>query len=616
MSTGQSAGGVKVQVVEEVVIRFAGDSGDGMQLTGTQFTTTSALVGNDLATFPDYPAEIRAPVGTLPGVSAFQVRFSSTDIHSPGDAPDALVAMNPAALKVNLKELKKGGLIIVNEGNFGPSDLAKATYAYNPLESSDLDGYQVVRVDLNKLTKEALAGLGLDTKTTLRCKNFFALGMTYWVYSRPIEPTLKWMETQFKKRPELIEANQRALKAGYNWCDITGVFQSRYEVPPAPLTPGKYRNIMGNQATALGLVAAARLANLQLFLGSYPITPASDVLHDLSKYKQYGVVTFQAEDEIAAACPAVGAAYAGNLAVTATSGPGLALKGEAIGLAVMTELPVVIIDVQRGGPSTGLPTKTEQADLLQAVYGRNSEAPLCVIAARSPSDCFDAAVEACRIAVEHMTPVILLTDGYIANGAEPWLLPAMDSLKPIKAEFRTQPEGFQPYSRNPDTLARPWVKPGTPGLEHRIGGIEKADGSGNISYDPTNHEFMCRTRADKVARIANFIPEATVKGVQSGKVLVLSWGGTYGSVAAALESCEKKKQSVGWVHLRHLNPFPRNLGEIIKRFDKVLVPELNLGQLVRMIRDQFVVPAIPYNKIQGRPFMTSEVIEAIEKELG
>ncbi len=616
MSTGQSDAKVKVEVVEEIVIRFAGDSGDGMQLTGTQFTTTSALVGNDLATFPDYPAEIRAPAGTLPGVSAFQVRFASTDIHSPGDAPDALVAMNPAALKVNLKELKKGGLIIVNEGNFGKIDLEKATYTYNPLESSDLDGFQVVRVDLNKLTREALAGLGLDTKSTLRCKNFFALGMTYWVYSRPIEPTLKWMEGQFKKRPELVEANQRALKAGYNWCDITGVFQTRFEVPPAKLTPGKYRNIMGNQATAIGLIAASRLANLQLFLGSYPITPASDVLHDLSKMKQYGVVTFQAEDEIAAVCSALGAAYAGNLAVTTTSGPGLALKGEALGLAVMTELPIVVIDVQRGGPSTGLPTKTEQADLLQAVYGRNSEAPLCVLAASSPSDCFAATVEACRIALEHMTPVILLTDGYIANGAEPWLLPEIEALKPIKTSFRTNPEGYLPYSRDPVTLARPWVKPGTPGLEHRIGGIEKADGTGNVSYDPANHEFMCRTRAEKVARIANHFPEATVKGAQSGKLLVLSWGGTYGSVAAALEHCEKQKHSVGWVHLRHLNPFPRNLGELIKRFDKVLVPELNLGQLIRMIRDQFVVHAIPFNKIQGRPFMTSEVIGAIEKELG
>ena len=616
MSTGQSDAKVKVEVVEEIVIRFAGDSGDGMQLTGTQFTTTSALVGNDLATFPDYPAEIRAPAGTLPGVSAFQVRFASTDIHSPGDAPDALVAMNPAALMVNLKELKKGGLIIVNEGNFGKIDLEKATYTYNPLESSDLDGFQVVRVDLNKLTREALAGLGLDTKSTLRCKNFFALGMTYWVYSRPIEPTLKWMEGQFKKRPELVEANQRALKAGYNWCDITGVFQTRFEVPPAKLTPGKYRNIMGNQATAIGLIAASRLANLQLFLGSYPITPASDVLHDLSKMKQYGVVTFQAEDEIAAVCSALGAAYAGNLAVTTTSGPGLALKGEALGLAVMTELPIVVIDVQRGGPSTGLPTKTEQADLLQAVYGRNSEAPLCVLAASSPSDCFAATVEACRIALEHMTPVILLTDGYIANGAEPWLLPEIEALKPIKTSFRTNPEGYLPYSRDPVTLARPWVKPGTPGLEHRIGGIEKADGTGNVSYDPANHEFMCRTRAEKVARIANHFPEATVKGAQSGKLLVLSWGGTYGSVAAALEHCEKQKHSVGWVHLRHLNPFPRNLGELIKRFDKVLVPELNLGQLIRMIRDQFVVHAIPFNKIQGRPFMTSEVIGAIEKELG
>ncbi len=615
MSTGTSPTAPKTEVVEEVVIRFAGDSGDGMQLTGSQFTTTSALVGNDLATFPDYPAEIRAPAGTIPGVSAFQVRFASNDIHTPGDAPDALIAMNPAALKVNIKEIKKGGLVIVNTGNFGAIDLTKANYTYNPLESHDLDAFQVVQADLNKLTKEALAGLGLDTKATLRCKNFFALGMTYWIYSRPMEPTLEWMKSQFKKRPELVEANQRALKAGWNWCDITGVFQSRYEVPPAKLTPGKYRNVMGNQATALGLVAAARLSGLQLFLGSYPITPASDVLHDLSKFKNFGVVTFQAEDEIAAACATIGAAYAGNLAVTTTSGPGLALKGEAIGLAVMTELPVVIVDVQRGGPSTGLPTKTEQADLLQAVYGRNSEAPLCVIAAKSPSDCFDAAVEACRIAVEHMTPVILLTDGYIANGAEPWLLPDVAKLKPINAKFRTEPTDFLPYSRNPETLARPWVKPGTPGLEHRIGGIEKADGTGNVSYDPANHEFMCRTRAEKVERIANFIPEAEVKGAQSGKLLVISWGGTHGSIASAIEKCEAAGKKVGWVHLRHLNPMPRNLGEIIKRFDKVLVPELNLGQLVRLVRERYVVPAIALNKVQGRPFMTSELVTAIEKEL-
>ncbi len=601
---------------DQVVIRFAGDSGDGMQLTGGQFTNTSALVGNDLATFPDFPAEIRAPAGTLPGVSAFQVRFSSFDIHSPGDHPDVLVAMNPAALKVNLHDLKRGAIIIVNSGNFAPIDLQKANYAYNPLESHDLDGFRVIQVDLNKQTREATADLGLDAKSQLRCKNFYALGITYWLFSRPLEPTLKWMETQFKKKAEILAANVAALKAGYNWCDITGVFQERYEVPKAKLEAGTYRNVMGNQSLALGLVAASKLSGLPLFLGSYPITPASDILHQLSNYKNMGVVTFQAEDEIAAVCAALGSAYAGCLGITTTSGPGLALKGEAMGLAVMTELPLVVIDIQRGGPSTGLPTKTEQADLLQALYGRNSECPLAVIASSYPSDCFDVALEACRLAVQHMTPVILLSDGYLANGSEPWRLPKIEDLPKFEVKFRTEAEGFQPYMRDPKTLARPWVKPGTPGLEHRIGGIEKQDGSGNVSYDAHNHEHMVKTRAEKIARIADDIPLQTVVGKESGRLLILSWGSTAGSIAGPVERAAKAGKSVGWCHLRYLNPFPKNLGEIIKKFDRVLVPELNLGQLVKVIRDRFQVDAIPMSKVQGRPFLTSEIEAAIDHHTG
>ncbi len=596
-----------VTTVDQVVIRFAGDSGDGMQITGSQFTNTSALAGNDLATFPDFPAEIRAPAGTLPGVSGFQVRFSSFDIHSPGDKPDVLVAMNPAALKVNLDELVPNAIVIVNTGNFGSMDLKKAAYAYNPLDSSDLDGFRVIKVDLNKFTREALADTGLDSKSQLRCKNFFALGMTYWIYSRDLEPTIKWLGHKFAKKPAIVDANVKALKAGYNYCDITGVFQERFDVPPAELPAGTYRNIMGNQATSLGCVAAAQKAGLQLFLGSYPITPASDILHQLSAYKNYGVVTFQAEDEIAAICAAIGASYAGNLAITATSGPGLALKGEALGLAVMTELPLVVIDVQRGGPSTGLPTKTEQADLMQAMYGRNSESPCAIVAAQSPADCFEMAFEACRIALEHMVPVVLLTDGYLANGAEPWRLPDVSKLPDIKTRFHQEADGFLPYARDPETLARPWAKPGTTGLEHRIGGLEKEDGTGNVSYDATNHEFMCRTRQEKVDRIANFIPNQTVQGAQEGKLLILSWGGTHGSIAGPVIRASAANKSVGWAHLRYLNPMPKNLGEILGRFEKVVVPELNLGQLVNIIRAKYNIPAIPMNKVQGRPFTTAEI---------
>ncbi|HYC77885.1 MAG TPA: 2-oxoacid:acceptor oxidoreductase subunit alpha [Planctomycetota bacterium] len=599
------------ETAREVVLRFAGDSGDGMQLTGGQFTTTSALIGNDIATFPDFPAEIRAPAGTLPGVSGFQVRFSAYDITSPGDAPDVLVAMNPAALKVNYKDVKPGGIIIVNVGNFGAGDLKKAGYEQSPLETAELARWQVVQVDLNKLTIEAVKDLGLDPKASLRCKNFFALGMTYWLFSRPLEPTLKWITDKFKKDEKVAEANRRVLKAGWNYAETVELFHARYEVPSAHLPKGRYRNIMGNEALALGLVAGAKLSGLKLVLGSYPITPASDILHQLAAYKNYGVVTFQAEDEIAAIGAAIGAAYAGELGVTTTSGPGVALKSEAINLAIMTELPLVIVDVQRGGPSTGLPTKTEQADLLQAMYGRNGESPLPIVACSSPADCFDAALEACRLAVKYMTPVMLLSDGYVANGSEPWLLPKIDALKPFPATFATDPAGFMPYRRDETTLARPWAKPGTPGLEHRIGGLEKQDVTGAVNYEPGNHERMVKLRAAKVAGIADALPLAEPSGAPSGKVLVLSWGGTAGSVHAAMARIDAKALGVGWVHLRHLNPFPKNLGDLLKRYDRVLVPELNLGQLSRLVSGEFGIPTIRFNKVQGRPFTTTEVADRI-----
>jgi 2-oxoglutarate ferredoxin oxidoreductase subunit alpha len=604
------------RVLDDVVIRFAGDSGDGMQLTGTQFTNTTAAFGNDLATFPDFPAEIRAPAGTLPGVSSFQVHFSSNDIHSPGDEPDVLVAMNPAALKVNLRDLRPNATLIVNTGNFTKADLHKAGYDYNPLDSHDLDGLRVIQVDLNVLTREALKDTGLDSMSQLRCKNFFALGITYWMFTRPLDTTINWLQKKFAKRPDLANANISALKAGYNYADITGVFQVQYQVPAAKLPPGTYRNVMGNQALGLGLVAASRLAGIPLFLGSYPITPASDILHQLAGYKNCGVCTFQAEDEIAAICASIGAAYVGHLAITTTSGPGLALKGEALGLAVMTELPLVVVNVQRAGPSTGMPTKTEQADLLQAMYGRNGESPVVILAAATPADCFATALEACRIALEHMVPVVILSDGYLANGAEPWRLPELADLEPIKVSYRTDPEGFQPYLRDPETLARPWARPGTPGLRHRIGGLEKQDGSGNVSYDAINHEFMCRTRAEKVRRVANCIPEAEVKGAQEGRLLLLSWGCTAGSIAGPVERAVLQGTPVGWVHLRHLNPFPRNLAEILGRFERIVVPELNLGQLVRLVRDQYGINAIGFNKIQGRPFTTSEIDALIAEHIG
>jgi 2-oxoglutarate/2-oxoacid ferredoxin oxidoreductase subunit alpha len=605
----------KREVIEKAVIRFCGDSGDGMQITGNQFTNTVALYGNDLATFPDYPAEIRAPAGTLPGVSGFQVHFSSNDVYTPGDAVDALVAMNPAALKVNLPDLKKNGILIVNLDSFKETDLRKAQMTTNPIEDHSLDGYRVFSVELQRLTRTTLKELGLDAKSMDRCKNFFALGMCYWLYNRPMDSTLRWINDKFKSKPQLIEANRLALQAGYSYCEATEAFQISYEIPPAKLSPGVYRNISGNTALALGFVAASQKSGLALFLGSYPITPASDILHELSQYKDFGVITFQAEDEIAAITSAIGAAYAGALGITTTSGPGMALKTEALGLATMVELPLVICDIQRGGPSTGLPTKTEQADLLQALFGRNSEAPIPIVAPATPGDCFWVALEASRIAVKHMLPVIVLSDGYLANGAEPWRIPITAELPDIPVKFETNPEGFHPYRRDPETLSRPWALPGTPGLEHRIGGLEKEDVTGNVSYDPLNHEHMVRLRAEKVALIANDIPEAVVDGDQSGDLLIVGWGSTQGAITAAVKAQRAKGARIGHLHLRYLNPLPNNVGEILKRYKHVLVPEMNMGQLVMVLRSKFLIDAQGYNKIQGKPFKQAEIESKIEEFL-
>ncbi|MGB8524098.1 MAG: 2-oxoacid:acceptor oxidoreductase subunit alpha [Candidatus Acidiferrales bacterium] len=606
----------KREIIENAVIRFCGDSGDGMQITGSQFTNTVALYGNDLATFPDFPAEIRAPAGTLPGVSGFQVHFSSSDVYTPGDSVDVLIAMNPAALKMNLADLKTNGILIVNLDDFQPNDLRKAQIVTNPLEDHSLDGYRLFAVELTKMTRAALKDLGLDAKSMDRCKNFFALGMCYWLYNRSMEPTHGWLEEKFKSKQQLVQANKLAMKAGYSYCEATEAFQISYEIPPAKLAPGVYRNISGNAALALGFVAASQKAGIPLFLGSYPITPASDILHELSMYKDFGVITFQAEDEIAAITSAIGAAYAGALGITSTSGPGMALKTEALGLAVAVELPLVICDIQRGGPSTGLPTKTEQADLLQALFGRNSEAPIPVVAPSSPGDCFWIALEASRIAIKHMVPVIILSDGYLANGAEPWKVPSVDELPEIPVHFETNPEGFLPYRRDPITMSRPWAIPGTPGLEHRIGGIEKQDVTGNIDYEPLNHEHMVRLRAAKVESVANDIPPVVPEGDQSGDLLIIAWGSTHGPITAALNAQREKGRSIGHVHLRHLNPLPRNLGEVIKRFKKVLVPEMNMGQLLMILRAKFLVDAQGYNKIQGKPFKTSEIENKIEQMLG
>jgi 2-oxoglutarate ferredoxin oxidoreductase subunit alpha len=606
----------KREVLDQAVIRFAGDSGDGMQITGNQFTNTAALYGNDIATFPDYPAEIRAPAGTIPGVSGFQLHFSSNEVYTPGDAIDVLIAMNPAALKVNIADLKANGILIVNSDSFKEGDLRKAQMTSNPLEDHSLDKFRLFSVELERLTRRSLEHLGLDAKSMDRCKNFFALGMCYWLYNRSSEPTVRWIEDKFKNKPLLVEANKLALKGGYSYCEATEAFQVSYEIPPAQLTPGLYRSMSGNQALALGFVTAAQKSGLTLFQGSYPITPASDILHELSQYKDFGVMTFQAEDEIAAITSSIGAAYAGALAITTTSGPGMALKTEALGLAVAVEIPLVICDIQRGGPSTGLPTKTEQADLLQALFGRNSEAPIPVLAASTPADCFWVAIEASRIAVKYMVPVIVLSDGYLANGAEPWRIPDLSDIPDFPVKFASDPNGFLPYKRDPQTLARPWAVPGTPGLEHRIGGLEKQDPTGNINYEPLNHENMVRVRAAKVAAIAQDIPNVLPAGDLEGDLLIVAWGSTCGSITAALKAQRAKGRKIGHLHLRHLNPLPSNLGDVLKRYKRVLVPELNMGQLLWVLRAKFLVDAVGLNKIQGRPFKQAELEQKIEEMLG
>jgi 2-oxoglutarate ferredoxin oxidoreductase subunit alpha len=606
----------KREVLDQAVIRFAGDSGDGMQITGSQFTNTAALYGNDIATFPDYPAEIRAPAGTIPGVSGFQLHFSSNEVYTPGDAIDVLIAMNPAALKVNVADLKANGILIVNSDSFKENDLRKAQLSSNPLEDHSLDKFRLFSVELERLTRRSLEHLGLDAKSMDRCKNFFALGMCYWLYNRSMEPTVRWIGAKFKNKPLLVEANKLALKGGYSYCEATEAFQISYEIPPAQLTPGLYRSMSGNQALALGFVTAAQKSGLTLFQGSYPITPASDILHELSQYKDFGVMTFQAEDEIAAITSSIGAAYAGALAITTTSGPGMALKTEALGLAVAVEIPLVICDIQRGGPSTGLPTKTEQADLLQALFGRNSEAPIPVLAASTPADCFWVAIEASRIAVKYMVPVIILSDGYLANGAEPWRIPELSDIPDFPVKFASDPNGFLPYKRDPQTLARPWAVPGTPGLEHRIGGLEKQDPTGNINYEPLNHENMVRIRAAKVAAIAQDIPNVLPAGDLEGDLLIVAWGSTCGSITAALKAQRAKGRKIGHLHLRHLNPLPSNLGDIFKRYEKILVPELNMGQLLWVLRAKFLVDAVGLNKIQGRPFKQAELEQKIEEMLG
>ncbi len=609
LTKGSPDGGI--QELDQVVIRFAGDSGDGMQLTGDQFTRTTALMGNDIATFPDFPAEIRAPAGTLPGVSAFQLRFSSFDIHTPGDAPDVLVAMNPAALKVHLPQLKKDGILLLNTASFKALDLKKATYEVDPRTDGTLDGYRVIEVDLTERTKEALTNSPLDNRGKDRCKNMYALGILYWLFHRELEPTEKAIAKKFAKKPDVVEANLIAMKAGHAYAETTEIFQTAYKVAPAKLPAGTYRNIMGNQALCLGLVAASKQCGVPLFLGSYPITPASDVLHQLSGYKHHGVVTFQAEDEIAAVCAAIGASYAGQLGITSTSGPGIALKGEAMGLAIMAELPLVVLNIQRAGPSTGMPTKTQQADLLQAMYGRNGESPMVVIACSTPADAFEVGYEAIRIATKHMVPVMVLSDGYIANGSEPWRLPDVDKLPAIDVSF-AQPlqdgEKFEPYKRDPETLARPWAKPGTPGLVHRIGGLEKQDVTGNISYDPQNHQHMVDTRAQKVANVANDLPPLATLGEREGDVLVLGWGSPRGAITAAVTRLREDGHKVSAAFLRHLNPLPNDLEALMRGFAKVVLPELNKGQLAMMLRSKYLIDVQSYSQVNGQPFQ-SQVIE-------
>ena len=600
--------------LDSVVIRFAGDSGDGMQLTGTQFTNTAAIFGNDISTLPDYPAEIRAPAGTLPGVSGFQVNLSSHHIRTPGDAPQVLVAMNPAALAANLKDVPPGSVIIVNTDAFTQKNLQKAHYESNPLEDGSLDEFQVHAIPLSTLNKNALEDIeGLSAKDIDRSKNFFALGLSFWMFDRSLEPTLEWVNKKFAKLPEIAEANRRALRAGFNFGDTTRTFQRRYRVRPARLKPGTYRSITGNQAAAYGFVTAAKKAGKSLFYGAYPITPASDILHMLAPLKHFDVRTFQAEDEIAAMGAVIGAAFGGAFAVAGTSGPGVALKSEAINLAMILELPMVVANIQRGGPSTGLPTKPEQSDLLQVMFGRNGESPLPIIAPQSPADCFDAAVEAWRLAVRAMAPVFYLSDGYLANSAEPWRIPDPDSIGEIAVTHPDDPEGFLPYARNEDTLARGWAIPGTPGLEHRVGGLEKQRDTGNVSYDPDNHAYMTWVRAEKIRRLEDFIPEQQVAGPKSGRLLVLSWGSTFGAVRTAVERAQAAGRSVAHAHLRYINPFPRNLGKILNRYERVLIPEMNLGQLALLVRARYLVDAITFSKVEGRPFRIGEVLARIEE---
>lgn len=614
--------GAKTEIKKNVVILFAGDSGDGIQLTGSQFTTTAALYGNDISTFPNFPAEIRAPQGTIAGVSGFQLHFGSDEVYTAGDACDVLVVMNAAALKANIKQLKQGGIVIANTDGFDSKNLKLAKYpdGVNPLKDGSLEKYVVHEIDVTKITRLALADSGLGTKEMDRSKNMFVLGYIYWMYNRNLEITVEFLKEQFKKRPELIDANVKVLKAGFNYGDTVEAPMDRFEVKPAPVTKGTYRSIVGNQAAALALIAASQKSGLTLFYGTYPITPASDILHELSKHKNFGVKTFQAEDEIAAITSAIGASFGGALAVTASSGPGIALKGEAIGLALMQELPLVIVNIQRGGPSTGLPTKTEQADLLQALYGRNGEAPVPVIAAYSPTDCFDSTFEACRIAIEFMTPVFFLSDGYLANGSEPWKFPSAADLPEINVSFakNTLKEGekYLPYKRN-EKLAREWAIPGTKGLEHRIGGIEKENETGNISYDPDNHELMVKLRQAKVNGIADYIPLQTIdNGNTKGKLLVLGWGSTYGSIKVAVKEAIAEGYDVSHAHVKYLNPFPKNLGELLKSFDQVLIPEMNNGQLIKVIRDTYFVDAKGLNKIKGLPFTAAEIKNKITELLG
>ncbi|MSS72870.1 MAG: 2-oxoacid:acceptor oxidoreductase subunit alpha [Candidatus Latescibacteria bacterium] len=604
----------EIEELESVAIRFAGDSGDGIQVTGTQFTNTSAVLGNDVSTLPDYPAEIRAPQGTLAGVSGFQVNFSSQDIFTPGDAPQVLVVWNPAALKANIEDLEPGGTVIVNTDNFTPNDLRKAGYKDNPLEDGSLRGYRVVKVPLTTLNRNALEGMaGLTTKQKDLSQNMFALGMVFWMYDRPLDTTLQWFQEKFGKRPQVVEANTRALKSGYHFGETTEEFRTRYRVLKAPALPGTYRKITGTEATAMGFVTAARRAGKSLFYGSYPITPASDILHELAQLKNFDVRTFQAEDEIAAMGSVIGAAFGGAFAATATSGPGICLKSEAINLAIVLELPMVIADIQRGGPSTGLPTKTEQTDLLQVLFGRNGESPIPVIAPCTPADCFTMAIEAFRIAVRSMTPVIFLSDGYLANSSEPWRIPDPASLPKIEIHHPTDPNGFMPYGRDEMTLARPWALPGTPGLEHRIGGLGKQDITGNISYTPEDHEHIVKVRVEKVARIADDIPEQEIYGPSEGRLLVVGWGSTFGSIRSAVRSAQAAGKSVSHAHIRYLNPFPRNLGDILGRFEKILVPELNLGQLALLLNSRFPVRVTPLSKVQGQPFKIGEVLGTINE---